>query len=159
MKPSTHTLRALATGALLGAGLSLARAPLGVELALTPALSAGEALTWRALALGVAGFVVGRWGGARPRLVALAWGGALGFALHGLVLADVVRISSRIELYALLGLLGAAADKPDFIHCKFAHDSISLSIIAWWCALPAHCHHSRGRMTLRAAKPAISCAF
>jgi hypothetical protein len=108
VKPSTHTLRALATGALLGAGLSLARAPLGVELALTPALSAGEALTWRALALGLAAFVVGRWGGPCPRLGPLAWGAALGFGLHGLVLADLARVTSRIELYALLALLGVA---------------------------------------------------
>src|SRR5688572_10965120 len=98
------TLRALAAGLAAGVALSLARAPLGIDLAQAPALSARESLGWRGLALAVLALAIGRYGGDRPRFGTLAAGAAAGFALHGLVLANAVSVSSRLQLAGVLAL-------------------------------------------------------
>lgn len=98
-------MRPLCAGSAVGFALSLARAPLGIDLAQTPAVSPGEALAWRGCALAAAALAIGRYGGDRPRLGALALGAALGFGLHGLALADFVYPTSRLEVVAALLLL------------------------------------------------------
>jgi hypothetical protein len=100
-----RTLRALAAGFAAGIALSIGRAPLGVDVAQSPAVSAGEALAWRGSALAVVALAVAWFGGDRPRLATLAGGAALGFGLHGLVLADVAGVSSGVGLAVVLALL------------------------------------------------------
>jgi hypothetical protein len=53
----------------------------------------------------VVALAIGRYGGGRPRLGALTLGAALGFGLHGLVLAEHVYAASRLEIAGALVLL------------------------------------------------------
>ncbi len=102
MNTAPRTLRPLAWGFLAGLALSLARAPLGLDTASIPAASAADAYLFRGLALGVVALALGRWSGARPRMLPILGGIAAGYALHGLVLAPGVEITSRLGLLAAL---------------------------------------------------------
>jgi hypothetical protein len=105
--------RNLLAGLAAGAVLSLARAPLGLDVTGVPATPALTSMLFRALAL----LAVGVGLGARLRVASWLAGVTLGFGLHGFLLA------SRLELGGWLGLtialvlgvlaIGFAASRPD----------------------------------------------
>ena len=87
-------LRTLALGLLAGFALSLARAPVGAVLMSVPAVTAIDAALYRALALVVIALAVSRARvlSAPPSYGLLTLGALLGFALHGLLLANRVEV-------------------------------------------------------------------
>lgn len=100
------SMRQTLSGIAIGALLSLLRAPLGIDLLQWPAVQARTAYGYRALALTLV--ALGLWG-AGARSVSARWllAVALGFALHGLVLANVWSPSSATSLW-IAGLIACA---------------------------------------------------
>lgn len=117
-------MRVLVIGALAGVGLSMWRAPLGVELLQLAGTTAESAVAFRAAGLALAALVTWM---AAPRLegahLGTRWllGLAAGFALHGLVLGwsppshrGLVGAALGLAFVALLvGRAGAADDGAD----------------------------------------------
>lgn len=81
----SNTLRSLIVGLFTGVTLSLARAPLGVDLLSIPAVSSSTSLGWRAGGLLLIALALGRSRSkyAAPSVPAITAGAALGFGLHG----------------------------------------------------------------------------
>ena len=102
-------LRTLALGLLAGFALSLARAPVGAVLMSVPAVTAIDAALYRALALVVIALAVSRARvlSAPPSYGLLTLGALLGFALHGLLLANRVEVGGLPTLGIALLVLGA----------------------------------------------------
>ncbi len=105
-------MRTLAFGVLAGLLLSLLRAPAGLDLVQLPAVEAHTAFGVRALALFViaGGLLAGVRSAVTPALLA---GATLGYAAHGLLLANLWSPGSRVALVATalagLALLVACA--------------------------------------------------
>ncbi len=100
-------MRKILSGIAIGALLSLLRAPLGIEFLQWPAVDARTAYGYRALALGLAACAL--WG-ARVRSLSTLWLVAItvGYALHGLVLANLWSPSGHLSLW-ITGLAASAA--------------------------------------------------
>ncbi len=100
-------MRKIISGIAIGALLSLLRAPLGIEFLQWPAVDARTAYGYRALALGLAALAL--WG-ARVRSLSTLWLVAItvGYALHGLVLANVWSPAGHVSLW-IAGIVASAA--------------------------------------------------
>ncbi|MCC6408707.1 MAG: hypothetical protein IT453_16205 [Planctomycetes bacterium] len=95
-------LCSLGLGATVGFAASLARTPLAASLLDGPVAAPFDTALWRATPFLAAAVGVLLAGGGKPIApIALAWGGALGFALHALVLSPWLSISSTGGLAAL----------------------------------------------------------
>jgi hypothetical protein len=106
--------RPLVLGLICGLALALGRAPLGFDLASTPAVSAADAMAWRAFALAGVAVALGRFAGSRPNLIAIFLGAAAAFLAHGALAADTWRFeggSGPFFVFALC-LLGAWVVRP-----------------------------------------------
>ena len=99
------TVRSLAAGVCAGVILSAARPPLGLDLLHLPGVGGGTAALFGAvpwiLLAGLLGRTARRFAGGVP-VLALLSGAALGFALHALVLAALLRPETRLGMAAAL---------------------------------------------------------
>jgi hypothetical protein len=106
-------MRRILSGIAIGTLLSLLRAPLGVTFLQWPAVDARTAYGYRALALAITAFAL--WG-ARVRSLSTLWLVAItaGYALHGLVLANLWSPGGHVSLWvsALVALAAVILARP-----------------------------------------------